>query len=328
MSVDSFAPIDPFADDPFANNSSEWGTDPASFYDKPPPARPLPSRGARSEINNTQALHPPTDSVDSSDLSGGTGAYEETEFLKNIQAQKRLEQIHEDSKQEYHAPSNQKDTIYQNTMGDDEDGNEYQVPPDADDDIAVPLTNIQEVDDPPESKPLGKYDYPSALMKYPMAKDDSSSVVGGAAISKDEPALHMLNYGSKLPPQAAAPLSGLTRHESLRNTKVSRHDMPLPPIPMEPQQGSPSRGRAQIDQAPPPLPARPSNMKHPSPLAGANTSSAPSNTQPVPKLPPLNHPWGNKKQGTGSTPSTERQQPPLPPRKKNGEREQSPGSCY
>ena len=65
--------------------------------------------------------------------------------------------------------------------------------------------------------------------------------------------MHVLNYSSKA--------GGLNASRQLSNSDSrlpSRQDMPLPPLPTDPHQLPPFD-----PSAPPPLPARPTGMKHP-----------------------------------------------------------------
>ena len=175
----------------------------------------------------------------------------------------------------------------------------------------------------PESgqKAGDSYEFPTELAKYPLksqANMATPSTMSEAPPTKprDEPTLHVFNYSSRAQATCPVPSSGqsVTRHDSFNR---SSRNMPLPPIPSEtpPPSQHNMRPQATADQAPP-LPARTSANTSKPPLPGNHPSMRKQQVEEPPKLPPPNHPWGNKRHPTESTTPTADSNPPLPPRKK------------
>jgi len=122
--------------------------------------------------------------------------------------------------------------------------------------------------------------------------------------------MHVLNYSSKA--------GGLNASRQLSNSDSclpSWQDMPLPPLPTDPHQLPPFDS-----SAPPPLPARPTGMKHP-PMQPMHKEGPPHHA--VNNPPPL-PPYRKVQQGV---PCAE-DHPPLPPRKKTTNGNTSPPCNY
>lgn len=331
---------DPFAVDPFGGDSA-WN-DPSAFYDKPPSRQPIPARSeppssaTASSASSSQApgmsgcssgvsTQLPSSAtafddnvVNSSDFTGES-SYEDTfEVLQNLQKMKSGDP---------YAPAS---VVY---MG--QDGTK------------VEQTRHQQGHNEtssPELNQLNKdsYEFPTELAKYPMKRGEPMPGFGGQATMPvdnqpqcvEEPTLHTFNYSPKLPhnppvpppPSSSSSSSGssVTRHESFSR---SSRNMPLPPIPTEmpsqqQQQQSPwqpPHPTFPVDHAPP-LPARTVPNSGKPPLPGNHPSmrkaATPASDEQPPRLPPPNHPWGNKRHP--SEPADSAGNPPLPPRKKEG----------
>ena len=294
---------DPFSQDPFGGDSGggAW-EDPTAFYDKPPHRQPIP---ARSEATGSSTLastapqaggesqQPPASSdqqtledsiINSTDFTGDS-SYEDTcEVLKNIRLMKYLKE-QKDGKDPY-APAAE---VF---MGQDKKSEKQ--------------TSSEQLSPEFGQAKSDSYEYPLELAKYPHKKD-ICSVPEAQPRSKEEPTLHTFNYSAKL--QTSVPSGGVTRHESFSR---SSRNMPLPPIPGEASNQQPW---VPLDHAPP-LPARAGANAGKPPLPGNHPSTRKSVEDP-PRLPPMNHPWGNKRHPGDTTTPTSDSNPPLPPRKKD-----------
>ena len=335
---------DPFAQDPFGGDSgaSAWD-DPAAFYDKPPCRQPIPARSEPSAVttattSSTQAGQTPAagrgggissqqqlpgggivdeNAINSADFTGES-SYEDTmEVLQNLQLMK--------SGVDPYAPASAT-FMGQDNKKTDQHSHHH-------------LQGHNEMSSPDLNQEKDSYQFPTELAKYPLkAKPDGGQAPGQATMPiesqprcKEEPTLHTFNYSPKLPHSSAVNVptssaSGVTRHESFSR---SSRNMPLPPLPTEmptqqqqQQQQQPSPWQPHpVDHAPP-LPARTvPNAGGKPPLPGNHPSmrkaAATSDEQP-PRLPPPNHPWGNKRHPGEPTDSAGQGNPPLPPRKKDG----------
>ena len=303
---------DPFCEDPFANNLDEFWEDPAAFYDRPPPPRAMPMIPAVPPTNRTLPELPEKDQVRnqvsieecSSDFTGGSTYEDTSEFLK-LSRKKEPEEMKPEkaaSKTDHFAPAID---IYQNidtTMKEEEEEEggmvHYDDPPSGFE--TEPIANPEEEDTGSDITAVS-YDFPTALSRHPYRGDKVEPH------SHDEPAMHVLNYASK------AGGSNMSRQLSNSDPRLpSRQDMPLPPLPSDPHLLPPFD-----HSAPPPLPARPTGMKHlPQPKEGPPHHVV-SNPPPLP-------PYRKVQQGILSA----EDHPPLPPRKKNANGNTSPPCNY
>jgi hypothetical protein len=197
------------------------------------------------------------------------------------------------------------------------------------------VQNRNEMSSPDLNQEKDSYQFPTELAKYPLkakpadggpAPAQATMPIESQPRCQEEPTLHTFNYSPKLPHSSAviptSSASGVTRHESFNR---SSRNLPLPPlptdVPSQQQQQQPSPWQPQpVDHAPP-LPARtvPNTGGKP-PLPGNHPSmrKATSTDEHPPRLPPPNHPWGNKRHPGEPTESASQSNPPLPPRKKDG----------
>ena len=264
---------DPFTEDPFAGANVEEWSDPAAFYDKPPPPRPSPQK---SEELKQEAIARAICDVTSADFTGES-AYEDTsQFLRDIQRKVAGDVLN-------HEP------LRREEEEEEDEGPEYDLPP------ADLLESVPPVD---ESEPfVGNYDYPAELSKFPRE--------GGSA---DEPALHTMNYSKPTPPSSRAvarhelPLPPLPQKEELSGQLQQQEAQAPPPLPARPGAMKPLLPSDQRPPLPPytvqrkagaatptsedavsqpPLPPRVSkpNGSSPSP-SPENRSSASTATQP------------------------------------------------
>lgn len=329
---------DPFAQDPFGGDSGAGALDdPSAFYDKPPSRQPIPARSDPSatatttSVSSTQAgVSGGSGGVSTQQLPGGividenatnsadfTGesSYEDTfEVLQNLQKMKSKggADPYAPASSVFMAQDNKKTEHSHTQLHQQQSRNE----------MSSPDLNQANKD---------SYEFPTELAKYPLK---SRPEVGQAPATmpietqprcKEEPTLHTFNYSPKLPHSSNAPTSSasVTRHESFSR---SSRNMPLPPLPTEvsnqqQQQQSPWQPHS-VDHAPP-LPARtvPNTGGRP-PLPGNHpsmrkTAATPASDEQPPRLPPPNHPWGNKRH-PGEPADNAGGNPPLPPRKKEG----------
>ena len=336
---------DPFAQDPFGGDSgaSAWD-DPAAFYDKPPSRQAIPARSepsavttaTTSSMSSTQAG--PTlagrsggissqqqlpsvgivldeQAINSADFTGES-SYEDTmEVLQNLQLMK--------SGADPYAPTS---AVFMGQDNKKTDQHSHH--------LQQQVQGRNEMSSPDSNQEKDSYQFPTELAKYPLkAKPEGGPSPAQATMPiesqprcKEEPTLHTFNYSPKLPHSPAvvptSSASGVTRHESFSR---SSRNMPLPPLPTEvptqKQQQQPSPWQPHpVDHAPP-LPARTvPNAGGKPPLPGNHPSmrKAPPTDEQPPRLPPPNHPWGNKRHPGEPTDSAGQGNPPLPPRKKDG----------
>ena len=289
------APDDPFSHtvDPFSAKST-WN-DPLAFYDKPCPLLDEATPATSTKEDGYTEIH--------RDDFTGESSYEDTSsFLKDIRARYKDKLAHEGmgllSSQSQHKKV-------------DDDEEEYSLPP-----VEVG-ENSQSPPTTSEDTMFGNYDYPSALSRYPF-KDNEG--VGGDK-SKEEPPLHTIHF-SVQKQQSGGSIGGTGGSAVLRSESFagrgSRANLPLPPTPLDHDLKGYSDLGGKGD--PPPLPARqgggPAPLKQHSSRDGS-LHPTPANDRP--RLPPFNHPWGNRRQLSNQPPSVtsyEHQNPPLPPRKK------------
>ena len=312
---------DPFAQDPFGGDSgaTAWD-DPAAFYDKPPSRQPIPVRSeplAAATTSSVSTTQPGTTgssggggivldehAINSADYTGES-SYEDTmEVLQNLQMMKN-------SGADPYAPAA---AVF---MGQDSKKPELQ--------------SHNEILSPDLNQEKDSYQFPTELAKYPLkTRPEAGPTPATMPIDtqprcKEEPTLHTFNYSPKLPHSSAVPTSSsasVTRHESFN--RGSSRNMPLPPLPTEAPSQQPSPWQPHpVDHAPP-LPARtmPNSGGKP-PLPGNHpsmrkTATTPSTDEQPPRLPPPNHPWGNKRHPGEPADSSSQGNPPLPPRKKDG----------
>ena len=311
--VDTGKPTDPFSEDPFASSAEEWN-DPAAFYDRPPPPRPLPAAVSNippaavhpgaSRTNDSSNVHaeekeakePSQEEVvedNSADFTGS--AYEDaTEFLiaaRRATLQRKAEERHQTNQSDLFAPAAE---VYhgedREQKGMDDVSAQYDVPT-GDFDHAPSDGKQQDVDEAGSS-----YEYPSALSLYPSRKD------GIETGSQEEPALHVMNYSKSSPALVRNVGAVDSRHSS------SRH-MPLPPLPTNHPPGR-VPAWSQSDNPPPPLPARPPSIKS----RDGRGSGGGNQTQHPPPLPPMNiSRTGRQQQHAGTPTPVHEDHPPLPP---------------
>ena len=319
---------DPFDQDPFSSFSGggAWD-DPSAFYDKPPSRQPIPARSDPSGAATTTPTMSSTqanmggngggastlqsvdeNAINSSDFTGES-SYEDTfEVLKNLQMMRHSGEV--DALDPYSPAA----AVFMGGQDNKKSDGHHHLQQGRNEMSSPDLNQVNK----------DSYEFPTELAKYPLKKEGQATLpIENLPRCKEEPTLHTFNYSPKLPHNSAASLStpsaSVTRHESFNR---SSRNMPLPPLPTEvpnQQQSSWPHPQQPVDHAPP-LPARivPNSSKpplpgnHPSmrkPAAGAATEEQP------PRLPPPNHPWGNKRH-PGEPDSTAN--PPLPPRKKEG----------
>lgn len=316
---------DPFSSqDPFSGGAGGAWEDPAAFYDKPPQRQPIPARSEASGLGlpqsniaagtsggggGTSGLPAGISGFDDSFINSadftGDSSYEDTcEVLKNLRMMHSSGDM-SGKKDHYGAASEvfmgQDKTTENNGGGGGAPGGGGMRDEMSGADLTPPKTD--------------SYEFPAELAKYPL-KRELGNPDSQPPKAREEPTLHTFNYSSK--PQGSSNLTSstsVTRHESFSR---SSRNMPLPPLPTE-VSGQQQHHRQQVDQAPP-LPARAISNSGKPPLPGNHPSTRKQHTgdQDPPRLPPLNHPWGNKRVPLDAgTPSSD-SNPPLPPRKKDG----------
>lgn len=313
-------------DDPFASQFSDpfsdsgW-SDPSAFYDKPrsvlnsssapPSAGPTNNlEDGYMEIGKT-TMGVALGTTSTADFTGDSSYEDTSSFLQGIHARFR----NMPPEEVLAAMAAKK---LSGGIGEEMDGT-YSVPPvEPEGGKGIPGGRCLEDD-----AQFGSYDFPSALNMYPF-KEGGGAGEDPAARRKEEPPLHTIQYPVQKSPQPPA-----------------RSNIPLPPIPQEDRASEPGSR----EDPPPPLPARlmgggPAKSASPKPSAKDNPLPPLPPPNERPRLPPYNHPWGNKikKQPhpPSSTPSgaaaaQDGCNPPLPPRKKpqggsNGHPGESGGS--
>lgn len=333
---------DPFTStqygDPFM--ASAW-SDPSAFYDKPrsvleSSGNEPPLEDGYLEIGSVITTSGAAASAAAASMANtadftGESSYEDTSsFLLDIRARYKNKLAEEALGAGQGAGQGQGQGQSHNTASTNEvledSDTTYDVPP-----------NSTAVD---EDTHVGSYDFPSALTRFPKKEGGVASLGDDSASGKsEEPPLHTIQFpATKLPPtsQLSAPEGssptpgtttvGVVRSESL--SRVGRANVPLPPTPVE--QPVPATRRANQDPTaaarfePPPLPARQGGMpvKQGSRDGPLPPPPGPGSGNERPRLPPMNHPWGNRgninrrQVATSAAPASEEYNPPLPPRKK------------
>ncbi len=304
-------------EDPFGDASANaWGdSDPSAFYDRPAEAKDKLSASETVETEEDGYFEiskmSTTCPVNTADFTGDS-AYEDTcSFLQDIRSRYKDRDPDEvlgnmQSKRSDTLPTATQAAMALGAEDDDDDDDDddevtYDLPPREEDSRPEGVQIQQQQDqqhktDEEDEVSMGSYDFPAELNRYPL-KD---------SVKKESSESHAKNSGGRT--------DGADHH-------APRHNMPLPPIPDE--------MGMQKDPAPP-LPDRPV-------VPTASARPGPKNTlsrdQPLPllppakerpPLPPMNHPWGNKR-GASANPSNPpalsssfgSEFPPLPPRKKN-----------
>lgn len=331
----------PFKEDPFGDGQSgnAWDDpDPSAFYDRP--------RSGDTPADTQQQQQTLEDGYleigqviinnSTSDFTGDS-AYEDTsKFLEDIRSRYK----NKNPDEVLGAAGGLGGTSrVRGGAGEDEDECAYDLPPVEMVDGMLKKEQQQCDQDNEEEGQGDSYDFPTELSRYPF-KDR-----GGGEGSKDEPSLHTMQYPSQQeqqPPHPQGRVPGGTGKSDSTEQHGLRHNVPLPPTPDE-------QGASGVSGLPP-LPTRPGGTagagtggkgaggkgaggtavagpgpggKAPSSRDGPLPPLPPSNDRP--RLPPFNHPWGNKKPmgipapSSASAPSSAPHGdfPPLPPRKKN-----------
>lgn len=315
-------PAGPSLEDPFNSQFSDpffesaWN-DPSAFYDQPrsmlatQPAAPVPDEDGYLEIGSVVSSATIASSITASTADcTGDSSYEDTSsFLLDIRARykNRMSEDLLPRQQPHEADST-------TTM--------YDLPP-PEQDTAKQGAVVPSLPPVEEVAHLGSYDFPTALNRFPFGDGEEER-------KREEPPLHPIQYPVQKPSPpaqhgggaaegAAAPSAVATVSRSESTTRGSRANVPLPPTPVEQNtRGLESSGHGLED--PPPLPAR---------QGGPLLKSLASREGPLipladrPRLPPMNHPWGNKKQLENRKQHENKMQqelhnPPLPPRNKAG----------
>ena len=297
-------PDDPFSRDPFTDpfaGGDSWN-DPTAFYDKPRSRNSVKviddkvQEDGYFEIGKTVTT---LSSVNSSDFTGESSYEDTSAFLQDIRSQ--YKDRHEDEIKAAHSKSHKK---LNDDIVEDDDVTSYELPPvEYSKNLEVSTSQAQE-----EDVVLGSYDFPSALTRYPFKEGGD-----GKSSSREEPTLHTMQY----PIQKLPLLSGGGGGKS-ESARGSRHHVPLPPTPLEHdlKDGHPPGD-------PPPLPARQVSQGTKAPARDGPLPPVPQAGVDRPPLPPMNHPWGNKRTVNANQQSTcplppDHQHPPLPPRRKPG----------
>ena len=333
LNVDTFADDvtdtkskDPFsAEDPFASTQQEeWDDDdPSAFYDRPPLRKPIPSDVDPSAFYDRPLqrkpvpsdVGPPPKKIDpeeqlsdtesslvpvednSADFTGGSTYEDATEFLISAQLRAKL------SKQGTEPPSNEShlfhpaSEVYENVSQDHSKENtpEYDILPVGLFETHPSSNKEEEATTVPGS---GPYDYPAALTLHPYKEN-----------APEEPPMQTLSYATK----TGGHMIGRQVTNSDQSRHTPRHDMPLPPLPVD--QPRLLSTRPQSDYPPPPLPARPPSMKQhskdavePPPLPPMNFPRKTAPQDDNPPLPPRGHkhtPSANGRQSSPTPPAHE-----------------------
>lgn len=356
VSSDTATPTPPPPGDPFSHNQfndpfsgSSWN-DPSAFYDKPRSIVSAASITVETQEDGYFELARTTSIANSStaDFTGDSSYEDTSSFLRDIRDR------YKGRSAEDILPTIQQAQCSNDVADGVAEEQAYDLPPTEQvtsipPDIAVPV---------PSDVHMGSYDFPTALNRYPFREGGD----GGGASSRpaaedapvkksDEPPLHTIQYPMKAMPPTQLSVGSVSGGGPTSSPSVARSEsfprgrsnVPLPPTPLD------QEGPASLDSSgnrgshPPPLPAR-----QPGPVGGGGggggaskplsvrESSAPP-LPPInerPRLPPFNHPWGNKRQARPPNPplpSHDVHNPPLPPRKKaqggaNGQLTESTGS--
>lgn len=307
------------SDDPFSHSqfgdpfSDDAWNDPTAFYDKP---RSVSASGVGSELLEDGYLeigNVSTSATGTADFTGDSSYEDTSSFLQDIRARykNRLPETMMAAGQHHHQLCS--------IQADNDSTAMYDLPPK---EMESKTSSTMAEDD----VQMGSYDFPAALNLYPLKEDEGSGEDPGAAAGgkrREEPPLHAVQYPiQKLAPSSqqsggvGGPSSAtVSRSESF--PRGLRVNVPLPPTPTQ-QNANP---KASLERSgredPPPLPARQQGSTS-KPFPGKDGHTPPSNDRPL--LPPMNHPWGNKRLVNQPLPSSRESHdpinPPLPPRKK------------
>ena len=339
-----------FVDDPFGAGvvGNAWGeSDPSAVYDTP-----------NSAITDTQQQQPPqqkpnedqenmyqdiaevttgtTSSSTAADLTvdstadcTGDSTYEDTRvFLEDIRS--RYKNNHPD---EVLALAGGRGTLEANQ------GEEcvYDVPPveEVVDGVSGGKNLLGSREE--EERQGSSYDFPFELNRYPFKEAGEEEWEA----PKEESSLHAMHY----PPQAGQEQPP-HRHSTNRSHSMGQsdaagiHPRQNVPLPLTPDEET---VEGLVVEGAPPLPARPvgpvtsaTSSGHGGKAPLSKDGSVPPHGQSTerPRLPPFNHPWGNKPTGIPAPPTptstsssaSHSDFPPLPPRKKNLNGQSSVGS--
>ena len=321
-SADTAASSNRIPDDPFLQNqfgdpfsgANAWN-DPSAFYDKPRSILNSSSEVKEEDgymeigkVTTNASISDPSASSMMSNMADCTGdsSYEDTSsFLQDMRARYKNRPHDEVPMPGQHFPIREVDN--------EGDSGAYDVPPPAEVNSKMPDITLE------EDAQLASYDFPSALKRYPRGEGAGEDLGGKKS---EEPPLHTIQYPSaQRPPQqqqlgvsSSGSPATVTRSDSVAR---GRANVPLPPTPVE-QSSLEGSGREEL--APPPLPAR--QAGNVAGKASARDGPLPPLPQPNdrPRLPPMNHPWGNRRPPNQPLPPPpghdDPYNPPLPPRKK------------
>lgn len=329
----------PFMEDPFGDRlGNSWGdSDPTAFYDRPRnldmAVDPQQQRKEEEEEEEDgyQGIGKVLTATNSTADFTGDSAYEDTaSFLQEMRS--RYKNKHPDDVLDHRSSEEGG-----GGEGVGEEDCTYDLPPvEMADQPSSRKEQKQKCDGEEEEGQGGGYDFPFELNRYPFKEDEGEEGEGGDG-SVEEPTLHTMLYpvqaasSQEQPPeqpQGKATGGSLSPGSSDAAGHCPRHNVPLPLTPDEQD--------VMTFEGAPPLPARPGGAaasvvvgagpgeKTPSSREGPLPSVLPSNDRP--RLPPFNHPWGNKPTVVPSpAPSSSCLSssaslgdfPPLPPRKKN-----------
>ena len=300
-----------FGDDPFSDsNANAWGdSDPSAFYDRPPSEAKLVSVvSKKTEVEDEEdgyfeisKVSTNPSAVNTADFTGDS-TYEDTcSFLQDIRSRYKNMDPEEVLGSAAHGGRNKANVQATPSVGgEDDEEMPYDLPPrevleEGGDRSAAERKSNEEDDDESHG---GSYDFPSELNRYPFKEAAKNEPSGGSA-----PTGKMEKLDQNAP----------------------RHNMPLPPLPDEPGVGGGPVPREGV----PPLPDR--QVSNAAVRLGSGPASK-GRDQPLPPvpqsvdrppLPPMNHPWGNKRSTINPSSSAQLSAsfsgdfPPLPPRKKN-----------
>ena len=312
---------DPHPEDPFAQSKfgdpfmdSCWDN-PTAFYDRPRNTMATTSGNSCALEDGYMEIGKSPTGITTADFTGDSSYEDTSAFLQDMRDRYK------------NRPTEESKMPVAPREDNDGPGATYDIPPidhsHSHEGKNIPLTHID------DDAQLGSYDFPTALNVYPFKEGGGDGGVASReeparrkeepARRKEEPPMHTIQYPiqqkTSHPPSSTSvgPPAPAARSESY--PLGPRSNVPLPPTPMDERNPEPS-GR----EDPPPLPARQGgtggnkqfssardNPLPPIPGAGAAAGDRP-------RLPPFNHPWGNKK--PHSQPSQDSHNPPLPPRKK------------
>lgn len=222
---------DPFSEDPFSTESSTWN-DPAAFYDRPPPPRPLPSGPQPWEEEEPSQLEEAEKDMaledSTSDFTGGSAYMDTTQFLRReglLPLEKSVEQY----------------ALAEEVLQIQQEGEEARS-----DRETMPMHSYSVQDDPIDDP--GQYEFPSALSRFPVTREGSEE--GHMSTKSQHTAASKSSVSRPDMPLPPVPGDG------------GRVDMPLPPLPTS----------TSTSNCTPLLPARPSGLRHSRSPSGSGTS--------------------------------------------------------